>query len=146
MVFERYGAAAEVFAVLSYFLEGIPMIYSGQEVGATQRLHSIDKDTIAWGDHPFNALYARLGKFKHDQPAMADPVSVALKLNDQILRVTRKEEGQEILAYFNLSNQEEAFLFEENGEFKSFKSRSSINLSKGDTIHLNAWNYEIYLR
>ncbi len=49
--FERMGDdAAETFAVLTYMLPGMPLIYSGQEVGLNRRLQFFEKDSIDWAD------------------------------------------------------------------------------------------------
>lgn len=44
--YRRYGAAARQMAVLSFFLEGIPLLYTGQEVGNDRALAFFEKDCI----------------------------------------------------------------------------------------------------
>lgn len=45
---ERLGASWKAMAVLSYALRGMPLIYSGQEVGLKHRLSFFGKDEIDW--------------------------------------------------------------------------------------------------
>ena len=42
-VFERLGNAAESFAVFSFLIPDMPLIYSGQEAGLNKRLEFFDK-------------------------------------------------------------------------------------------------------
>ncbi|MEJ7671206.1 MAG: alpha-amylase family glycosyl hydrolase [Chitinophagaceae bacterium] len=46
--YEKYGDAAKAFAVFSCTWNGIPMIYSGQELPNNKRLQFFDKDQIEW--------------------------------------------------------------------------------------------------
>lgn len=48
-VFERFEKGAEMFAALTYILEGMPLIYGGQEVGLNRRLSFFEKDMITLG-------------------------------------------------------------------------------------------------
>jgi glycosidase len=54
---ERLGDAKNTFAALTYFLPGMPLIYSGQEAGLDKRLKFFDKDEIDWSDLSNAALY-----------------------------------------------------------------------------------------
>lgn len=46
--YERMGDAAKLFAVLCATWDGLPLIYSGQELPNTKRLKFFDKDSIDW--------------------------------------------------------------------------------------------------
>lgn len=60
--YEKYGASlARALAVLTCFIPGAPLIYSGQELPNLKRLKFFDKDQIEWpADHT-----VELGKFYH---------------------------------------------------------------------------------
>ena len=45
---EMYGPAVRQFAVLSFVVPGMPLIYSGQEAGLDKRLEFFEKDLIDW--------------------------------------------------------------------------------------------------
>jgi 1,4-alpha-glucan branching enzyme len=51
---ERLGEATNLFRILSYLLPGMPLVYSGQEVGLNHRLSFFDKDQIPWPDGFFS--------------------------------------------------------------------------------------------
>ncbi|WP_159579979.1 alpha-amylase family glycosyl hydrolase [Marinoscillum sp. 108] len=152
-VFERFGKAAEAYAVLTYTMQGIPMIYSGQEVGLNHSLSLTEKDEISWGDHPFNALYSRLNKLKKDNPALwngawGGRMELLTTSNpDQIIAIYRVKDGNRVLAVFNCSPEEVRFTVdaqEYQGDFKSFKSRSTATLTGKEAMTLPAWGYEVY--
>jgi glycosidase len=69
-VFEQFGDAAEIFAVLTSTLRSMPLIYSGQEAGLNQRLAFFDKDQIIWQFHPFGEIYKSLLHLKKKNKAL----------------------------------------------------------------------------
>lgn len=69
---ERMGDAAPAFAVLTYTVPGLPLLYSGQEAGLDKRLPFFEKDSIDWGKNPgLAAFYRSLNELKHNNPALA---------------------------------------------------------------------------
>ncbi len=67
---ERYGDAADVFAVLAFTLEGMPLLYSGQEANLNKRLSFFGKDTIDWSDLSKQKFFKKLLELKHENPAL----------------------------------------------------------------------------
>ena len=68
--YERLGANALPEAVLTAFLPGIPMVYSGQEAALKKRLRFFDKDTIRWNGYPLQSFYTTLLQLKKQSPAL----------------------------------------------------------------------------
>lgn len=68
---ELYGDAYQAFAVLSFMLPGMPLIYNGQESRLTKRLAFFEKDAIDWKRHELADFYAGLVALKHRHPALA---------------------------------------------------------------------------
>ena len=59
--YEKYGEAAKALAVLSFTRNGLPLIYSGQELPNLKRLQFFDKDTIEWnGNYAMQDFYKTL--------------------------------------------------------------------------------------
>ncbi len=152
-VFERFGMAAETFAVLTYAMEGMPLIYGGQEVGLKKPLAFFEKDQISWGDHPFNSLYARLNKLKKDNPALwngewgARMLPLKTSNPSQVNVIYREKEGNRVLALFNCSPDPVTFTISDKlfgGTYKSFKGRNTVELDESEEMQLGAWGYEIY--
>ena len=70
--FQRYGKNVKNFATLAYTLDGMPLLYSGQEVGNTKELKFFEKDSIDWkGDkNNLQGFYKQLINVYKTQPAL----------------------------------------------------------------------------
>ena len=69
--YEKYGPAAQAFAVLSCTWQGVPLIYSGQEIPNMKRLKFFDKDTIQWtANKQLSEFYKTLLTLRHNNPAL----------------------------------------------------------------------------
>lgn len=156
-VFERFGKASEMFAVFTYAIEGIPLIYGGQEIGLKKPLRFFEKDTIPWGDHPFNPLYARLGKLKIDNPVLHNGqwggrlYTLDTDHPEEVVAFYRKDEsGNMIFALFNFSSNEVEFKLKNtnwvSGNYNRFTSRDKITISEGDIFQLGPWKYQLYVK
>ncbi len=71
--FERLGALAPAFAVLSYTLPGMPLIYTGQETGLDRALEFFVKDTPPQWEprNEYFTFYQTLNKLKHTRGELA---------------------------------------------------------------------------
>src|SRR5699024_8313922 len=67
---ELYGDNFENFAVMAATIDGIPLIYSGQETGLDQRLEFFKKDTIDWDGYEYETLYHTLLELKKNNSAL----------------------------------------------------------------------------
>lgn len=154
-VFERFGKGAEPFAAFTYVIEGMPLIYSGQEVGLKRRLKFFEKDTISWGDHPFNALYARLGKLKKDNPVLWNGKwggrlkTLNTSHPEQVVAFTREKDENRVMGIFNFSSEPVTFTIlgtnRHVGTYRRFTSRDKIEITAGQSFTLGAWKYEIFV-
>lgn len=71
--FERLGNLVDAFAVLSYTLPGMPLIYTGQETGLNRAIEFFVKDTPpAWEPrNKYFDFYKSLNALKHSRPELA---------------------------------------------------------------------------
>lgn len=69
---DRLGNLADAFAVLSYTLPGMPLIYTGQETGLDRPLEFFKKDTPpTWEPrNKYFEFYRKLNHLKHTQPSL----------------------------------------------------------------------------
>ncbi len=67
---ERIHYYLEPLTILTFILEGNPLIYSGQEAGNYRRLKFFDKDEIEWKEDKMFDLYQKLAHFKRSHPAL----------------------------------------------------------------------------
>lgn len=108
--FERLGAAAPAFAVLSYTLPGMPLIYTGQETGLDRALEFFVKDNPpVW--EPRNGyfdFYRSLNALKHSRPELAagidgTPLERIYTDEARIYAFTRAKDGKGTYVVVNLS-------------------------------------------
>ena len=71
--FRRLGNLAPAFAVLSYTLPGMPLIYTGQETGMDRALEFFEKDSApVWEPrNEYFDFYRRLNALKHSRAELA---------------------------------------------------------------------------
>lgn len=92
--FDRYGAATGAFAVLSYTLPGMPMMYTGQEVGFNHAFEFFEQDPMQpdYTANEMTAFYETLNSLKHKNRALGVrmPVKFFEATNPDVLVFTRE--------------------------------------------------------
>ena len=138
---ERLGESWEAMAVLSYSLRGMPLIYSGQEVGLDHRLSFFEKDSIDWnkanGEDYFN-FYKGLNKLKQEKAFSTSSLISCDIIGKDLFRIVRGD-SSEYQIILNLNSSEaiaQKVVIPENYE---------IVLQKGinDNNEMDKWGYLI---
>ncbi len=106
--YEKYGDAAAALAVFSTTWNGIPLIYSGQELPNRKRLKFFDKDVIEWtGTNELHGFYKTLLSLRKTNPALraSDAAVNSFMLNsaadEQVLAYLRKNGEYEVFVLLN---------------------------------------------
>lgn len=69
--FDRLGTGAKTFAVLTYTLPGMPLIYTGQEIGFNHAFEFFKKDVSpTWAENSYFDFYKKLNSLKHNCTAI----------------------------------------------------------------------------
>ena len=154
--YEKYGPAAQAFAVLSCTWQGVPLIYSGQEIPNMKRLKFFDKDTIQWtANKQLNEFYKTLLSLRHNNPALrtGDVNSLTAFIHtdrdDVTLAWQRKLLEKEVLVFLNLSSHPTNITIAEekiSGIYTNVFDHSSIDLTKERLLALGPWNYLVMER
>lgn len=151
--FERLGKAAEVFAVLTYVIPGMPLIYNGQEIGFNKRLEFFEKDSIIWKENKFEKLYKNLNELKEKNKALWDGIkrgSIDFINNDNdILIIRRSKENKEVIGFFNLTEKEieaNIHLEKTSGVYINFNNDHQIELNGNFQLKLKPWSYIIFYK
>lgn len=109
-VFERYGDKHLSYAVLAFTLQGMPLIYSGQEAGLDKALRFFEKDTIDWSDIKYEKFYSTLLQLKHDHPALFNGKyggdAQKLDSSDDVIAYYREKVGDTVMVAINLGDAE----------------------------------------
>jgi len=111
---ELFGASFQAMAVLAATLQGMPLVYGGQEARLEQRLAFFEKDPIAWKDLPLQDFYRALLRLRHDNPALAagpyGGAAVFLETgNPHVLAFERVLQADRVTVVINLSAQPQRY-------------------------------------
>lgn len=153
--YERMGKAANTFALLTYTLPGMPLIYSGQEAALNERLAFFEKDTIKWGDYELASFYQNLGKLRKENPALwcgeAGGTFKKLKSSEKenIYAFLRKADDGAVVVITNLSGKSQDFTI----KMKEGKSKEAIDWETGKPFTMSAdikmrlpgWGYKVLI-
>lgn len=108
---ERMGEGAKAFAVLTYTLPGMPLIYSGQEVGLDKRLEFFEKDEIDWDfDSSLVKFYMNLNHLKSENKALwngeygGELKRIKTSDDESVFAFIREKEGNQIFVITNLTD------------------------------------------
>ena len=107
--YDKYGTLAKGLAVFACTYVGVPLMYSGQELPNTKRLHFFDKDEIAWQPnvelHNFYKTLLALRKRKSNLYAATDTSIYFFEelLAKNILAYQLKNEEEEVLVFLNMN-------------------------------------------
>ena len=145
---ERLGESKELFAVLSYLIPGMPLIYSGQEYDMNKRLLFFEKDTIPKNRGKFFPLYQKLGKLKNEHLALhggKNPASyrrIKTSTDDKILAFERQKENQSIRFIGNMTNEKVTFTIDkEKGVFYNYFDQQKFEFLPEKKYTLKPWEY-----
>jgi glycosidase len=153
--FEKYGDMAKPLAVFSATWNGIPLLYSGQELPNKKRLRFFEKDTILWtGNNELHDLYKTLLNLHSNHPALAAGDSAAktyrISTTDDInvFAFLRKKGDKEVLVVLNLSAQTDLH-FDINDEkvtglYKNIFSGAANDFTSQKSFEMQAWEFLVY--
>ena len=154
-VFERLGEAAEEFAVYTFLIPGMPLIYTGQEAGLDKRLEFFEKDPVVWKNHPFRKLYRSMVQLKTNNDALlcgqrgGELIRISSSNDSSVFAFTRTKHKNKILAIFNFSDKEaEVSLQGESmtGSYRNFFSGKVETFKNQENFKLEPWRYKIFTR
>lgn len=155
---EIFGSGAEAFAVLVLTLDGIPLIYSGQEAGLDKRLAFFEKDQIVWRKHRMAEIYRILANLKKRNRALwndgdGGKVEWVHTTDDaRVFAFVRRKEENQVLVVLNLSSSTLSIkLLGESfaGRYRQVLPQDQgvdVHLVGGDQIDLGAWEYKVLVR
>lgn len=155
--YEKYGFMAKALAVFSCTWNGMPLIYSGQELPLKyHRLKFFDKDPIPWtGVYELHHFYKVLLDLHATHPALrgGDPdvttYFVTTSANDKILAYLRRNGNDEVLVVLNLSQETVSFSIldaQVKGLFKSAFSGITNQFDTSKDFTLGSGEYLVFVK
>lgn len=147
--FERMGDGARTFAALCHTLDGMPLVYSGQEEPLQKRLDFFEKDTIPFGKYEYGAFYTALNALKHDNQALwnGDRGGMSRRINQSgtVYAFAREMNGDKFIGIFNLTaHPQQTTLTEGIRELKDVFGGNTITLDPNQQINLGPWEFFLF--
>lgn len=151
-IYERYGKAHKTYAVMTYTVPGIPLIYSGQEAGLKHRLKFFEKDSIPWKENPeLRIFYKKLNDLKHSQKALETGINggkmrILNTDNNMVYAFVREKDMNQVVVILNFSKNKEEVNIHGLPD-KRFHEYFTEKKSKIPTKqNLNPFEYQIWIR
>lgn len=154
-VMERYGEKGhKAAAVLAFTIDGMPLVYSGQEAGMDYALKFFEKDTIEWGDYKLQEFYTALLKLNIENEALwngefgGDFKRIKSSSNDEIYAYKRTKGEREVVVILNLTGKEHKVTFENlpSGEYEELFNNSSINNIAENGVEMAPFDYYVFYK
>lgn len=152
--YEKYGDAARALAVHSFTWNGIPLIYSGQELPNHKRLAFFDKDVIEWnGKYELHEFYKTLLTLHTGNAALiaGDPAVSTYILHtsadDKVLAYLRRNGSDEVLVLLNMSREKvDCVIYDEkvNGHFKNVFTGNILAANEQRQFDMQPWDYLVF--
>lgn len=153
--YEKYGDMAPALAVFSTTWNGVPLMYSGQELPMkTKRLEFFEKDIIPWtGTYQLADFYRTLLTLKSNNPALrgGDPDVKTFWINtsddSKVMSYVRKNGNHEVLVILNLSSDPANFTIESEdavGSYQNVFSKEKQAIIKGSHFQMKAYEYLVF--
>lgn len=146
--FERYGDGVRTFAVLTYTLPGMPLIYTGQEVGFNHAFEFFEKDqSPVWTANDHTAFYTKLNELKHSFTALnagnGAPMVRYQTENPHAYVFSRSDKNGSVYVFLNFSNKN--VKLEYTG--KTPKAKNAKDFFNGSTempTELAPWEFRVF--
>lgn len=154
--YDKYGSMAHALAVFSCTWNGIPLIYSGQEIPNTKRLAFFDKDPLYWGGGTrLHDFYKKLLALHSDHPALiatnenVQSNFVHCSNEEKVLMYRRVFEEREIVVMLNFSAFSIRCAIEDRtiiGKFNELFTNDVWDANQQHSMHLREWSYKVWVR
>ena len=148
----NFGEALKAMMVFSALMDGIPLVYNGQEAGLDRSLEFFEKDTIHWQAHDHATLYSTLFSLKHKNKALwngkygGEMVRIMNDRMDHVISFVREKEGDKVLGFLNLSKESVIVQFDtsfDTGSYINLFSQAEQEVTETLVIDMVPWDYVV---
>lgn len=156
--FERMGAASDAMAAFTYFVPGMPLIYTGQEYANNHRLEFFEKDCIERNHSHHFQMYAELNRVRELNPAIWSP-----ELGGKMLRLPTDNENiftgvrdveltdgshNTVIGIFNFSDSQQEVTITAGEYAGNYTCTCGMPVTVGEEDHitLRPWEWLIYCK
>ena len=149
---KNFGDALQAVIVFNAVMDGMPLVYNGEEAGLNHSLKFFEKDPIHWRPHSNEKLYSVLFNLKHKNQALwngkwgGEMVRIINDKMENIFSFSREKNGDKVLAFFNFSPENIIVTFETilyEGIFTDLFTGNTIPLNSNLQLEMKPWDYVI---
>jgi glycosidase len=149
------GPAQKPLAALIFTSQGVPLIYSGQEVGLNKRIKFFVRDTIKWDTCSLTGFYRQMVTLKKHNKALwngdeGGPMVRFSTGNDStIFAYSRQKDNSKVVVFLNLSKKNVALKsLPENlsGEYTDYFGGVKTTLPLADSLRFEPWGFKIFVK
>ncbi|MBK8194965.1 MAG: alpha-glucosidase C-terminal domain-containing protein [Lewinellaceae bacterium] len=148
---QLYGASADVFNVLMFTWQGMPMLYNGQEDGLSQRLNFFEKDPIHWKKYARKEFFQKLCNLRRDNQAIwsgkygGELIKIPTNMDEYVYAFAREKNGDKVIVVLNLSKQNRTATLNPGsdipGAYTNLFGTSTVQVTRDMTLTLKPWEY-----
>ena len=153
--YSNFGEGLTACMVFCAVVNGMPLVYGGQEAGLDRSLAFFEKDTIAWKEHPNAALYTSLFRLKHEHKALwngtagGEMVRIFNNRPKEVISFSRTKDDNKVIAIINFSDKPAVVTLQsthEKGKYKEWFTGAAYELMGDDQLTLPAWGYLVLVK
>lgn len=148
--YSNFGSALKAAIVFSAMMDGMPLVYSGQEAGLDRSLQFFERDPIVWKKHENEQLYTSLFTLKHKNQALwngkwgGEMVRITNDQMKNVISFVREKNGDKVLTFMNLSKEKITVTFDtkyDAGKYTNLFTGKQMNLPEKLVLTMDPWEY-----
>lgn len=149
---ERMGNAYKTFAVFAALIDGMPLVYNGQEAELSKRLKFFEKDTIDWNKMNLVSFYTDLLKLHDKNQALwngnygSKPQFLVADDSQKTMAFMREKDGKQVLCILNFSDKKQKIMVKSDalkGKYKFLFCNKSKKINSTYSVELAPFGYQV---
>lgn len=150
--YANYGDGLHAAMVLCSTVNGMPLVYSGQEAGLDRSLKFFEKDEIKWQDHENAEIYKKLFQLKKKNRALwngkwgGEMIRIKNDHPDQVISFYRETEGDKVISIINFSEEDLDVTLDTKpftGSYTDIFSGNEMSIEHKTALNLGPWDYKV---
>ena len=151
----NFGKGLYPAIVLTCTMDGMPMMYSGQEAGLNRALSFFEKDPIQWKEDTIGKIYTKLFNLKLNHQALwngnsgGEMVRIKNDKMKQVISFVREKNTDKVITIVNLSSEPVSTNLAtqyDKGNYQELFTGKNYSLTGNDIFDLAPWSYVVLVK
>ena len=153
---KNFGKGLETSMVFASIVNGMPLVYNGQEAGLNYSLKFFDKDPIKWKESKYYGMYQKLFQLKHKNQALwnghwgGEMIRVNNDHMSEVISLYREKNNDAVLSIYNFSDKNLPTNLDTryySGQYRELFTGKIFNInSEKISITLKPWEYLVLVK